>query len=155
MTTVTRQIHFEMKDRRKRIVDGAAPPAQEVTPEGRVPRIAKLMALAIRFEKLLRDGTVTNQSELAHLAQVTQPRMTQIMNLLHLAPDIQEEILFLPPVTEGRDPVTERGLRSVVSSRRWDAQRNQWRVLACGSYPELRPHIREDATGSAGVYNEH
>lgn len=138
MTTVTRQIHFQLKDRRKRIVDGAAPPVQEVTPEGRVPRVAKLMALAIRFEKLLRDGTVTNQSELAHLAQVTQPRMTQIMNLLHLAPDIQEEILFLPPVTEGRDPVTERDLRPVATKLAWSDQREIWRHHTVRDVTRLR-----------------
>jgi len=129
MTTVTRQIHFEMKDRRKRIVDGAAPVVAEAAPEGRVPRVAKLMALAIRFEKLLRDGTVTNQSELAHLAQVTQPRMTQIMNLLHLAPYIQEAILFLPPVTEGRDPVTERDVRPIAAEDKWKSQRLLWKRM--------------------------
>ena len=77
-------------------------------PNGRVPRISKLMALAIRFDGLIRTGTVNDQSELARLAKVTQPRMTQIMNLLHLAPDIQEEILFLPLVASGRDPTGRR-----------------------------------------------
>ena len=57
------------------------------------------MALAIRFDRLIREDVVSDQSELARLAHVTQPRMTQIMNLLHLAPDIQEELLFLPLVT--------------------------------------------------------
>jgi hypothetical protein len=56
---------------------------------GRVPRISKLMALAIRFDCLLREGTISGHSDLARLAKVTQPRMTQIMSLLHLAPDIQ------------------------------------------------------------------
>ena len=54
------------------------------------------MALAIKFEGLINDGTIANQSELARLAHVTQPHMTQIMNLLNLAPDIQEQLLFLP-----------------------------------------------------------
>ena len=48
--------------------------------EGRVPRISRLMALAIRFEGMLRNGEVRDQSELARLAHVTQPRMTQILN---------------------------------------------------------------------------
>jgi hypothetical protein len=65
-----------------------------------------LMALAIRFEGLLRDGTAADLSELARLAGVTQPRMTQIMNLNHLAPDIQEQLLFLPPVAEWKDRST-------------------------------------------------
>ncbi|MGP1272692.1 MAG: hypothetical protein ACTS22_05120 [Phycisphaerales bacterium] len=130
MTTVTRTIHFEIKARRKRIVDGPGPAAKEAPLPGRVPRIAKLMALAIRFERLIADGVMANQSELAHLAQVTQPRMTQIMNLLHLAPDIQEEILFLPPVTAGRDPITERELRAVTQERCWRRQRELFLRMA-------------------------
>lgn len=126
MTTVARAIHFEIKSRRKKIVDGLGPAADEAPLPGRVPRVAKLMALAIRFDKLIADGVVANQSELAHLAQVTQPRMTQIMNLLHLAPDIQEEILFMAPVTAGRDPVTERDLRPIVAESLWTRQRLAW-----------------------------
>lgn len=129
MTTVTRAIHFEIKARRKRIVDGPGPAAEEAPLPGRVPRIAKLMALAIRFDKLIADGIVANQSELAHLAQVTQPRMTQIMNLLHLAPDIQEQVLFLKPVTSGRDPLHERALRPLSQISDWNRQRAIWQAL--------------------------
>jgi hypothetical protein len=52
--------------------------------------------------------------------------MTQIMNLLHLAPDIQEELLFLPRVTTGKDPITERDLRPIVAEVDWGAQREMW-----------------------------
>ena len=71
-----------------------------------------------------------HQSELAALAQVTQPRMTQIMNLLHLAPDIQEEILFLPPTTDGRDQIHEHMLRPVTGELNWVLQRKMWRQHA-------------------------
>ena len=124
MTTITKQIHFAIKNGRKTALPGPAPEPSE--PVGRVPRVSKLMALAIRFDQLLRDGQVADQSELARLAHVTQPRMTQIMNLLHLAPDIQEEILHLPPVTEGPDPVTERDLRPIVRLMNWGEQRAAW-----------------------------
>jgi len=87
------------------------------------------MALAIRFERLLADGVVANQSELARLAHVTQPRMTQIMNLLHLAPDIQEKILFLPEILEGREVITERDTRHVSQIVDWSMQRAAWRSL--------------------------
>jgi hypothetical protein len=53
--------------------------------------------------------------------------MTQIMNLLHLAPDIQEAILFLPQIESGRDPITERELRSLVTLPDWRRQRRLWR----------------------------
>jgi len=126
MTTVTRPIHFAIEGKRKRAVAGPPP---EPVPEGRVPRVSRLMALAIRFDRLLRDGVVPNQSELARLVHVTQPRMTQILNLLHLAPDIQEEILFLRPTTEGRDLLTERDLRPVAAEPDWARQRRRWAAL--------------------------
>lgn len=97
-------------------------------PQGRIPRVSRLMALAIKFDGLIRDGTIADQSELARLAHVTQPRMTQIMNLLNLAPDIQEELLFLPRVTNGRDPIHEKMLRPIAAHVSWKEQRELWRV---------------------------
>lgn len=137
MTTVTREVHFAVRGHRKRAVLG--PPPGPEQPRGRVPRVARLMALAIRFERLLDEGVVANQSELARLAHVTQPRMTQIMNLLHLAPDIQEQILFLPEVAEGRDPVTERDLRPIAAAASWKRQRAVWRDWNHQFCPELVP----------------
>ena len=87
-----------------------------------------MMALAIRFDRLIREGKVTDLSELARLAHVTQPRMTQIMNLNHLAPDIQEELLFLPRITTGRERVHERMLRPVVTESDWRRQRRSWKL---------------------------
>jgi hypothetical protein len=125
MTTVTKKIHFAIKGKRKLAIDGPAPEPKE--PAGRVPRVSKLMALAIRFDELLRSGKVRDMSELARLAHVSQPRMTQIMNLLHLAPDIQEEILYMPYIVEGRDIVTERYIRQIVAKMDWEKQRAVWR----------------------------
>lgn len=104
--------------------------------EWRVPRISRLMALAIRFEGMLRNGEVRDQSELAYLAQVTQPRMTQILNLLHLAPEIQEEILFLPQVIEGKDPVHEKMLRPIAAEPDWGKQRRMWAKFVTRSQNE-------------------
>ena len=123
MITVKTKVHFKRgPSGRKRIRKGEAPPE----PKPRVPRIAKLMALAIRFDQLIREGKVWDQSDLARLAHVTQPRMTQIMNLLHLAPDIQEQLLFLPEVTKGRDPVHEHMLRGLCAETDWEKQRDPW-----------------------------
>lgn len=91
-----------------------------------VPRIARLMALAIRFEELVRDKKMRDYAELARLGRVTRARMTQIMKLRYLAPDIQEEILFLPSV-EG---LNERNLRPVVCHIDWDEQRRLFRKIA-------------------------
>ena len=92
-----------------------------------VPRISKLMALAIHFERLLRDGEVSDVKELARLCHVTQPRISQILALNMLAPEIQEELLFLPEVTAGRPAVQERMLRPIAAEPDWGRQREMWR----------------------------
>lgn len=127
MTTVTRSIRFGNKGKRKRAVVDPAPLEAKDEGAGRVPRVARLMALAIRFDGLLRDGVVANQTELAKLARVTQPRMTQIMNLLHLAPDIQEEILFLPASAGG---MTEPATRPIAAESSWSGQRRRWSEIS-------------------------
>ena len=90
---------------------------------GTIPRVARLMALAIHFRRLLSDGLVADYAELALRGSVTRARITQIMNLLHLAPDIQERLLFLRPVTGGRAPLTEHALRDVIAQPSWTTQR--------------------------------
>jgi hypothetical protein len=102
---------------------GAAKPA------GRVPRIARLMALAIRFDRLVRDGTVEDYASLARLGHVTRARITQIINLLMLAPDIQEEILFLPSTVRGRDPIHLMQLQPIALLPNWSDQRRAWAAL--------------------------
>jgi hypothetical protein len=87
------------------------------------------MALAIRFEQLIRDGVARDQADLARLAQVSRARFTQIMDLLMLAPDIQEALLFLPPVHKGRDPITERDVRRIVAVPTWEIQQHRWNQL--------------------------
>lgn len=98
-------------------------------PSGRLPRVSRLMALAIRFEHLLSTGTVADQTEIAELGHVTRARVTQIMNLLHLAPDIQEAILYLPRVSEGRAPIVERHIRPIVAEPEWAKQRLLWQEV--------------------------
>ena len=99
---------------------------------GRIPRIARLLALAHHFQVLLDTGVVRTQMELAELTKLTTARITQIMNLLILAPDIQEEILFMPPVTSGDPPVTEKTLRPVLQTLVWSEQRERWAQIRAG-----------------------
>lgn len=102
--------------------EGQEPPAA-AAPAGRIPRVAKLMALAIRCDQLLRSGAVPDASALARLARVSQPRMTQILNLTLLAPDIQERLLFLDPLEEGKSEMNEKMLRRVCAEVGWERQR--------------------------------
>ena len=126
--TVPRDVHFRTgRQGRKEGREGVRP----VTKAG-VPRVAKLMALAIRFDGLIRDGVVADQAELARLGHVTRARLSQIMALLNLAPDIQEAILTLGPTEKGRDPVTEKQLRPVAALLDWREQRRLWARFSDG-----------------------
>ena len=129
---LTTTIHFRRaKNGRKVMKAGEAPePESESGELGTIPRVSRLMALAIRFEKLIQSGEVSDYAELARLGHVSRARMTQIMNFLNLAPDIQEELLFLPRITRGRDPITERHLRSIAAEVEWHRQQRMWRSLA-------------------------
>jgi hypothetical protein len=87
------------------------------------------MALAIRFDGMIRAGEVADYAELARLAHVTRARITQIMNLLMLAPDIQEAILFLPRIAGGRESIKIRELQPIALVPDWRKQRRAWQTL--------------------------
>ncbi|MDX9789141.1 MAG: hypothetical protein RBT11_20370 [Desulfobacterales bacterium] len=121
------EVSFTFQPRNKRVnVDPQSNSRRGSTSKGNIPRVAKLLALAIRFEKLVKRGDIQDYADLARLGYVTRARITQIMNLLNLAPDIQEDILFLPNTTKGRDPILERDLRPVAAVPHWNRQRKMW-----------------------------
>jgi hypothetical protein len=129
--TIETSIHFERRGRgsRKEMREGE-PPAPEPRLPGRVPRVARFMALAIRFDDLLASGAVADYAELARLAHVTRARITQIMNLRMLAPDLQEALLFLPRTERGRDLLHLRQLQPIALTPDWRKQRRMWEVLS-------------------------
>jgi hypothetical protein len=130
--TVSGTIHFAQRGRgaTKQLRVGPAPASSE---PGRVPRVSRLMALAIRFDQLIHEGVVADYAELARLGHVTRARVTQVMNLLHLAPDIQEALLFLPRVEAGRAPIILRHLQTITAVTDWTTQRRMWRKLLARS----------------------
>ena len=83
------------------------------------------MSLAIRFDRLLRAEQFRDYAELPHLGRVTRARMTQIMKLLDLAPDIQEQILFLRSIKG----LNERNLRAIVGQIDWEKQRRMFQKI--------------------------
>jgi hypothetical protein len=108
--------------------DGPAGAGQEASSQ-RVPRIARLMALALKFEQMMREGVVHNYAVLAALGRVSRSRLTQVMNLLNLAPDIQEQILFLTWETAEQRGIHERSVRQLSSQLSWTEQRARWQIL--------------------------
>jgi len=120
------------------MVEGPPPTAPE-RPKGRLPRITRYMALAIYYEDLIRQGHVHDYAEIATLGHVTRARVTQIMNLRLLAPDIQEQLLALPRILEGAESICLRSMQQTCLDVDWEKQRNR-----CKSMNILR--LRSQAT---------
>ena len=135
-TTLTIQCacHFTRKGHgaHKELKAGQEPlqPARE---PGRVPRVTRLMALAIRLDGLLRSGQLSSYVEIAQLGHVSRARVSQIMNLVNLAPDIQEAILFLPRTLRGRDSIIVWDLQPIASVADWRKQRRMWQQMEQGA----------------------
>jgi hypothetical protein len=85
--------------------------------------------LALKFEELIASGVVSNYAALAEMGQVSRSRITQMTSLLNLAPDIQEEILFLRPEEAKQLRISEPSLRRLTATLLWNKQREHWRKL--------------------------
>jgi len=120
------KIQFKLPSRR-----GVPPLA--FTPEpvwetsARPHRIARLLALAHKLTELVRSGEVRDHAELARLGHVSPARICQYMTLLHLAPAIQEYLLFL--AASEASPISEASLRRIAREPRWDRQRVHFESL--------------------------
>jgi DNA invertase Pin-like site-specific DNA recombinase len=100
--------------------------------EGRVPRVSRLLALALKFERLIREGVIRTHRDIAEAGQISRARLSQIMRLTDLAPAIQEELLFLPKTMVGPDRITEKALRKVARAVDWDGQKKLFEDLKAG-----------------------
>jgi hypothetical protein len=109
MTTIEKQIHFRRGRKSEKNVEAGPKPS----PPKRVPRIARLMALAIHFDELIRSGRVRNYTELAELGHVSKTRITHIMNLTLLPARMQEKLLF------AEEEVLLRDLQEMAREVRW------------------------------------
>ena len=105
------------------------PQSRPQAPTGRVPRVVRLLVLAHKIDSMIRNGELDDLAEAARRLGLTRARVTQITNLLLLAPRIQEAVLDLPLVTNGRDPVTERQLRPIAAKPDWGRQLEMWRQI--------------------------
>lgn len=84
--------------------------------EAPVSRTAQLLALAIRFEKMLRSGKIRTPTEIACKYGISRSRVSQILNLTNLSPAFQESIL------SAQIDITERSVRSVAAEPCWEKQ---------------------------------
>jgi len=119
------EIQFQLRPRCRR--EAPKPPTAD---RGKLPRISEVLALAIQFDDMIRRGVAKDHADLARLGCISQERISQIMRLLWLAPDIQQEILTLPRTPRGRFHVGEVALRQIASKMLWMEQRRIWAGLA-------------------------
>ena len=96
---------------------------------GRLPRVTQVVALAIQFQDMIQRGEARDYADLARLGCLTRERMSQIMELVWLAPDIQQEILEFPPSGAVRFPISEVAVRKIASPLSWNEQRKAWQLL--------------------------
>jgi hypothetical protein len=116
--TIECQINFHRRGYggRKEIRQADPSPSPAPVP-ARIPRISRLMALAIRFEGLIESGVVTNYADLARFAYVSRARITQIMNLLLLAPDTRAAVALISHAMRGlEDADLLHGQRKVTDA---------------------------------------
>jgi hypothetical protein len=110
-------------------VPAAGLEAQVTDGAGRLSRVTQVVALAIHFDDLIRQGEAKDFADVARLAGLCRERISQLMRLTYLAPDIQVELLYLPPTATGRYPVSETSMRQIANLLSWADQREQWEQL--------------------------
>jgi len=113
------EVHFKRDRRARKVVRQGPPPA--VTPEP-VPRVARLLALAHKWEGMVRRGEVNGYAEIARRMRLTRARVTQICDLVLLAPGIQDRILS----PEAEATLSPRHLRIVGGHPRWAVQQDRF-----------------------------
>ena len=101
-------------------VTAGEPDAPPSPPPERIPRVARVLALAHHWRGLIQSGAVRDQADLARLVGVSRARVTQVLNLLWLAPEIQEALLV------GSHEVGHADVLRVASDPHWNLQIRAW-----------------------------
>jgi hypothetical protein len=121
------EIQFSLRTKPRSAGDiSAQTPSSKV---GHLPRITQVLALAIHFDDMIRRGEAKDYADLARLSCLCRERISQIVRLNYLAPDIQIEVLYLPPTPTGRYPISETAIRRIANLFSWVSQREEWTRL--------------------------
>ena len=108
---------------------GRGPSCTPAPAEGRLPRVTQVLALAVHFQDMIERGEARDYADLARLGCLARERISQIMELIWLAPDIQAEILNFVTTDPGRFPISEVAVRKITDLLSWKAQRENWQLL--------------------------
>ncbi len=125
---------FRRQGRRVELSDTPPSPPGPRTPIRRPAKVARMLALAHHLQRTIDNGLVADRAAVARKLGLTRARVTQLLDLLLLAPRIQAAVLTLEAV-DGVEPICERNLRSVVGARDWAAQGARWRNVTRTAIP--------------------
>ena len=117
---------FRHKRRAVRHAETPLPPKPE--PVRRPAKVAQQLALAHHLQAAIDRGAIADRADVARKLGLTRARVTQLLDLLLLAPDLQGLVLALEAV-DGAEPMAERTVRAVAHAGTWTEQRAEWAVL--------------------------
>ena len=120
------KLHRAQRGHGKTFIDGPPPPPPE--PVRRPARVAVMLALAHKIQDAIDRGVARDRAEVARRLGLTRARVTQIMDLTLLAPDIQAQLLDAESV-DGVEPIHERSVRDMLRNLTWAEQRGVWQIL--------------------------
>lgn len=112
----------------KAVAFAAAPPV--APPRTKRPaHVARMLALAHHLQKAIDDGAVADRAAVARKLGLTRARVTQLLDLLLLAPDLQLAVLEMEAI-DGIEPSSERPLREIAHEALWASQRSRFRDVS-------------------------
>ena len=122
--TLTRRVAAD------RVVSAIPPRRGQPKPskDPKTPRVVELLRKALEWQALLESGEVSSQAAIARREGITRARVTQVMGLLRLAPEIQARVLSLPDMVR-RPAITERALRPIAQLENITAQKATFEAL--------------------------
>lgn len=91
-------------------------------PVRRPARVAVMLALAHKIQEAIDTGKLLDRADVARKLGFTRARITHLMDLTLLAPDLQEHVLGLEAI-DGVEPLSERELRRIAHAGSWVEQR--------------------------------
>lgn len=105
------------------LAPGAVPARREVV--RRPAAVAVRLAQALSWHEAVQGGRYPSFAALARAEGIAPQRLTQILDLTMLAPEIQEAVLFLES-EDGVEPISERAVRVIAADVDWSKQRTRW-----------------------------
>ncbi len=94
----------------------------------RPPRVAELLRKAQEWQGLVASGEAKTQADTARREGISRARVTRVMGMLRLAPEIQQHVLSMPE-TIRRPAISEHALRPIAQIEDAKEQRGAFDAL--------------------------